>query len=255
MPDTSSIITTWQPVQAWVKPVVAEVATRYGPLYYVWGKSSGTSGEHPLGRALDFSILDRGSGPQNTWVSRPGPARIALGDAIAAYLEVNHRRLNVWYIIWNRRMRSWNPSSYAYGRWTTYRGSNPHTDHVHASFYDDRVYVPPPAPKPPQEDDVTPEDRTAIANLVLDGVGKRVWEYKLLHPLTNQRGSTAETWTTRGRLNVDATKGLVQDVLTRLVAYVGDEATDDATKAELLTAISAKLDELTAEPTDPDPTT
>lgn len=134
----SDIKTTWKPVQPWVEPVVAEIcATR--AVYFVWGKSNGTSGEHPLGRALDFSVLEYGGG-----VPDPGPARPALGDDIASYLWANRVRLNVWYVIWNRRIISTNPSSYAYNRWTTYRGDNPHTDHVHVSFEASGTYQPPP---------------------------------------------------------------------------------------------------------------
>jgi len=125
-------------VKPWVRPVALEIANQFGPLYYVWGYSSKGSGEHPLGRAIDFSVLEKGNG-----VSDPGPARPALGNDIANYLWANRARLNVWYVIWNRRIISTNPDSYAYNEWVPYNGESPHTDHVHVSFESSGTYAPP----------------------------------------------------------------------------------------------------------------
>lgn len=160
----SDIKTTWQPVKPWVAPVVTEICTTR-QIYFVWGKSSGTSGEHPLGRALDFSVLEYGNG-----VPDPGPARYGLGDEIAAYLWRHRARLNVWYVIWNRRIISTNPDSYAYGRWVTYRGSNPHTDHVHVSFESSGTYVPPPGKD---------EDDMAVTDADAKKIAAAVWGHKL----------------------------------------------------------------------------
>jgi len=134
----SSVVTSIGTVKPWVKPVAEEIANKFGPLYFIWGKSNGTSGEHPLGRALDFSILEYGSG-----VKDPGRARTSLGQRIAEYVWTNRVRLNVWYVIWNRRIISANKSSYAYNRWVTYKGPKSHTDHVHVSFWSSGTYKPP----------------------------------------------------------------------------------------------------------------
>lgn len=123
------VVTTWQPVKAHVAPVAEEIVTKFPPIYFLWGKSSGSSGEHPKGLALDFSILNLGKG-----VKAPGPARTSLGQQIADYVWANRARLNVWYVIWNRRIISARKGSYAYGRWVTYHGKSSHTDHVHVSF-------------------------------------------------------------------------------------------------------------------------
>lgn len=97
----------------------------------IWG--IGTSGnEHPTGRALDFMITGKGLGK-------------AAGDFIADYLWRNRSRLGVKWIIWYRRIRSTSPGKPS--TWTTYRGSNPHTDHVHV-FFGTAAYVPPPAASP-----------------------------------------------------------------------------------------------------------
>jgi len=135
----SSVVTNLGAVKPWVRPVAEEIATKFGPLYFIWGKSDGTEGEHPLGRALDFSILEYGSG-----VLKPGRARTSLGQQIADYVWANRARLGVWYVIWNRRIISANRDSYAYNHWVTYKGDGgPHTDHVHVSFWSSGTYRPP----------------------------------------------------------------------------------------------------------------
>lgn len=75
--------------------------------------------DHPGGYALDLMTNDIG-GPK---------LRNPKGDAIASYLIANSARLGVKYIIWNGQ--SWNPQR---GTWAPYKGSNPHTDHVHVTF-------------------------------------------------------------------------------------------------------------------------
>lgn len=131
------ILTTWRPVKPHVAPVVSEIcATRH--VYFVWGmdRSSGRTGDHPRGLALDFSVLDRGAGVKN-----PGPARPKLGDAIAAYLIRHRKRLNVRYVIWSRRIAS--AQSNPPWAWRAYEGKSPHTDHIHVSFNDEGTYHPP----------------------------------------------------------------------------------------------------------------
>jgi hypothetical protein len=135
-----NVVTNIGAVKPHVRPVAEEIATTFPPIFFLWGKSSGTSGEHPKGLALDFSILDKGAG-----VSRPGGARTSLGQKIANYLWDNRKRLNIWYVIWNRRVISANRDSYAYNRWVTYKGPKSHTDHVHVSFWASGTYKPPAA--------------------------------------------------------------------------------------------------------------
>lgn len=116
---------------------VAEEVFNFYPVDFLWGKSRGTSGEHPEGLALDFSGLAYGNGPDD-----PGPMDKELCDNIAEYLWINRERLRVWYIIWNRRTISTNPKVDAFNKWTEYQDDDPHTDHVHVSFYD-TSYTPP----------------------------------------------------------------------------------------------------------------
>lgn len=118
---------------------VAEEVFHYFPVDYLWGKSQGDWGYHPLGLALDFSGLEYGNGPDD-----PGPMNKQLCENISQYLWINRFRLQVRTIIWNRRIISTNHDGYAYNQWTTYRRNDidPHTDHVHVDFYD-KPYTPP----------------------------------------------------------------------------------------------------------------
>ncbi|MET9341976.1 MULTISPECIES: coiled-coil domain-containing protein [unclassified Nonomuraea] len=84
---------------------------------------SGSSGEHPLGRACDFMMSSGGS--------MPAAVNRTLGDQIAAWAVKNQTRLGVKYVIWRQRINSgsgWRPMSD--------RGSitENHYDHVHVSM-------------------------------------------------------------------------------------------------------------------------
>ena len=144
MPSTDTIITAIGTVKPHVRPVVDEVCNRFGPVYYVWGYAD-KEGEHGKGLALDFGIKDKGDGPKSTWVRNPGRERHQLGEDIADYLWRHRARLNVWYVIWNRRIIS---ITYPNDGWRPYSGASAHTDHVHVSFESTGTYKPPPAPKP-----------------------------------------------------------------------------------------------------------
>lgn len=103
-----------------VRPHVARVADLIGGHFGLktiggW-RSSDPFPDHPAGLALDFMIDDMPNGQ-------------AIGEEIAKILIQYAANFRVKYIIWNRR--SWNPQR---GTWVAYTGSNPHTDHVHASF-------------------------------------------------------------------------------------------------------------------------
>lgn len=69
--------------------------------------------DHPLGLALDLMCNKQ------------------QGDGLAAYAHANAGRLNIYYIIWWRKI--WNVERASEG-WRSYSGANPHTDHVHISF-------------------------------------------------------------------------------------------------------------------------
>ncbi|MFT4295610.1 MAG: SH3 domain-containing protein [Micropruina sp.] len=96
---------------------------------YGWRMSSAYSSDHPSGRALDIMI------PKYSTASGK-----ALGDKIARYLQQNHKKLHVHYLIW--RQRNWNVErnlDFTKG-WRTMadRGGATanHYDHVHVSVYD-----------------------------------------------------------------------------------------------------------------------
>jgi peptidoglycan DL-endopeptidase CwlO len=90
---------------------------------YCW--RSGSSGEHPIGRACDFSSAASGFGKVATGGDR------TYGNNLANYFIKNASRLGVLYVIWFREI--WLPSS----GWRAYSGSGSpsaeHTDHVHLS--------------------------------------------------------------------------------------------------------------------------
>ncbi|NUW35862.1 hypothetical protein HTZ77_31255 [Nonomuraea sp. SMC257] len=84
---------------------------------------SGSSGEHPLGRACDFMMSTGGT--------MPSAANKALGDRVAAWALENRAKLGVKYVIWQQRINmgsGW--------RAMEDRGSitENHFDHVHISM-------------------------------------------------------------------------------------------------------------------------
>ena len=100
-----------------VKPHVKAAAEAIGPRFgittiYGW-RASDPYPDHPSGLALDFMT-----------------SSAATGTALAQFVIDNAAALGVDYIIWNRR--SWNSKRKT---WVTYTGSNPHTDHVHVTFF------------------------------------------------------------------------------------------------------------------------
>lgn len=101
------------PVKAHVAAAANSVGPRFGiTVVYGW-RASDPFPDHPSGLALDFMT-----------------SSMATGSALAQYLIDNAAALGIDYIIWNRR--SWNSSRKT---WAAYTGSNPHTDHVHATFH------------------------------------------------------------------------------------------------------------------------
>lgn len=88
--------------------------------------SQRSSGEHPKGRACDFSAA--AGGFEN--VNASGGDR-TYGNNLAAYLVKNASRLGVLYVIWYRQI--WAPNT----GWRSYGGSGgpnaTHTNHVHLS--------------------------------------------------------------------------------------------------------------------------
>lgn len=94
---------------------------------YTSCKRSGGGGEHPLGRACDFSSAT--STFKNS--DATGGDR-TYGNQLAAFLVKNADRLGVLYVIWYKQI--WSPSS----GWRAYSGSGSaaarHTNHVHLSM-------------------------------------------------------------------------------------------------------------------------
>ncbi|GID96139.1 coiled-coil domain-containing protein [Amorphoplanes digitatis] len=88
--------------------------------------SERSSGEHPKGRACDFSAA--AGGFEN--VNASGGDR-TYGNSLAAYFVKNASRLGVLYVIWFRQI--WSPGT----GWRAYSGSGgpsaTHTNHVHLS--------------------------------------------------------------------------------------------------------------------------
>ncbi|WP_051392838.1 TULIP family P47-like protein [Glycomyces arizonensis] len=96
--------------------------TRYVSCY----RPSG-SGEHPKGRACDFSAQPGGFGGD------AGGDDYDYGQNLAAWFTENAHELGVQYVIWYRQI--WFPSS----GWRSYNGGNgdpssDHTNHVHLSI-------------------------------------------------------------------------------------------------------------------------
>jgi hypothetical protein len=95
---------------------------------YTSCKRSGGGGEHPLGRACDFSAST------NTFlnVAATGGDK-TYGNNLTAMLVNNASRLGVLYVIWYRQI--WMPGS----GWRSYSGSGSaaaeHTNHLHLSVY------------------------------------------------------------------------------------------------------------------------
>ncbi|NUP68818.1 MAG: hypothetical protein HOV96_24225 [Nonomuraea sp.] len=101
----------------------AQVQKNFSLPYEVGCFRSGSSGEHPLGRACDFMMSTGGTSPS--------AANNALGDRIAAWAIKNKSKLGVKYVIWKQRINQgsgWSAMSD--------RGSitENHYDHVHISM-------------------------------------------------------------------------------------------------------------------------
>lgn len=149
--------------------VFEEIASKWA-IWYAWG--IGPTGEHAQGRALDFMTLTEN---QQAY-------RDKVGDEIANYLWKHRKRLGVWYVIWNRRIIS---MTYESSGWRSYTGSNPHTDHVHVSFYNGVSYKPPSGSggnnnKKDWFDLASKKDlKQVVQQVVKQEVGKAVWNYKL----------------------------------------------------------------------------
>jgi hypothetical protein len=79
-------------------------------------------GYHSVGQALDVFIYGHA-------------AKQRFADWLVANNAEMARRLGLTQIIWNHRMwRSYTSSGGSQNQWSSYNGSNPHTDHIHISF-------------------------------------------------------------------------------------------------------------------------
>jgi hypothetical protein len=87
----------------------------------------GGGGEHPKGRACDFSAAAGGFANRDA----TGGDR-SYGDAVTAFYVKNASRLGVLYVIWYRKI--WMPGT----GWRSYNGggdpASDHTNHVHLSM-------------------------------------------------------------------------------------------------------------------------
>jgi hypothetical protein len=90
--------------------------------------SAGGTSEHKEGRAFDWGV--RYSSTAERAKANAFLAWLLKTDA-AGHKAANARRLGVMYVIWNKRI--WGAYAANQG-WRPYRGSNPHTDHVHISL-------------------------------------------------------------------------------------------------------------------------
>ncbi|MET7419097.1 hypothetical protein [Dactylosporangium sp. NPDC005555] len=102
-------------------------ARRAGYTHYTSCYRSGGGGDHPLGKACDFSANAK------TFVNaRATGADQQYGDALAAWCVANAKNLGVKYVIWYKRI--WQPSS----GWKSYGGdgtpAGDHYNHVHLSM-------------------------------------------------------------------------------------------------------------------------
>jgi hypothetical protein len=96
--------------------------TRFTSCY----RSAEDGGEHPRGRACDFSVQQSGFG------GVAGGGDRDYGNRLANWLVYNARALGVLYVIWFKKI--WMPST----GWRSYSGgggdpSSDHTNHVHLS--------------------------------------------------------------------------------------------------------------------------
>ncbi|WP_374628078.1 coiled-coil domain-containing protein [Micromonospora sp. A3M-1-15] len=95
---------------------------------YVSCHRSGGDGEHPKGRACDFSAATGGFED----VSATGGDK-SYGDSLASWAKNNASRLGIMYVIWYRQI--WMPNT----GWRAYSGGGSpaadHTNHVHISMY------------------------------------------------------------------------------------------------------------------------
>jgi phage shock protein A len=104
-----------------------KAARAAGYTHYTSCYRSGGGGDHPLGKACDFSAN------ASTFVdARATGADKTYGDNLAAWCIANAKNLGVKYVIWYKRI--WQPSS----GWKSYGGdgtpAGDHYNHVHLSM-------------------------------------------------------------------------------------------------------------------------
>jgi peptidoglycan DL-endopeptidase CwlO len=102
-------------------------ARKAGYTHYTSCYRSGGGGDHPLGKACDFSAN------KSTFVNaRATGDDLAYGNKLAAWCVANAKNLGVKYVIWYKRI--WQPSS----GWKSYGGdgtpAGDHYNHVHLSM-------------------------------------------------------------------------------------------------------------------------
>ncbi len=102
-------------------------ARKAGYTHYTSCYRSGGGGDHPAGKACDFS-----SNAKTFVNARASGADKVYGDNLAAWCVANAKNLGVKYVIWYKRI--WQPSS----GWKSYGGdgtpAGDHYNHVHLSM-------------------------------------------------------------------------------------------------------------------------
>lgn len=104
-----------------------EEARLFGFTRYTSCYRGGSFGEHPLGRACDFSSQSGSFGGEAYGTDKE------YGDRLASFFVTNADRLAIQYVIWYRQI--WMPGT----GWRSYGGaggdpSSDHTNHVHVSI-------------------------------------------------------------------------------------------------------------------------
>jgi hypothetical protein len=117
-----------------IKSICAEVVAAFPKITHVYGYNSVP--DHNNKRCLDLMVYN------SEWSSArnlPKAKQVELGNDISRYLWESRVRLGLDLIIFNRKIlrtytQSGGSSPSKVGVWAEYRGSSPHTDHVHAQF-------------------------------------------------------------------------------------------------------------------------
>lgn len=154
-------------LKANVRPKVDDVLTYFGEDTITHGWGPNTVPDHNNLRCYDFMV-----------------PTIEAGNRVATYLISHQERLGINGIIWNRRVfrLGGTYTGGPYGKWGTYKGSSPHTDHVHVEFNDQPIrnvtggtYSP--APVKEKDEDMAEVTITGMSDAVANKLGAAIAKY------------------------------------------------------------------------------